>query len=838
MKTMHLVCNAHLDPVWQWPWEEGAAAAISTFRVAADLCESFDGFVFNHNEAILYRWIEEYEPVLFARIQKLVAAGRWHIMGGWYLQPDCNMPSGESLVRQILLGKAYFREKFAVEPTAAINFDSFGHTRGLVQILAKSGYDSYLFCRPDPGVLPLPADDFTWVGYDGSTITGHRSIEFYNSPLGRADDKIRHWLKGFAERSVGLCLWGIGNHGGGPSRIDLRKLADLIAEPRDVQVCHSTPEAYFRELHAVGVALPRHEGDLNPFAIGCYTSQVRLKQKHRELENELYMTEKMLSHAALAGLLPYPQADLQEATRDLLFAEFHDILPGSSVQPVEDMALRLMDHGLEILSRLKGRAFFALASGQPAAEAGRIPILAYNPHPFAVRGVFECEFMLHDQNWKEEFTSAVVRAGDQALPSQVEKELSNLNLDWRKRVAFVAELSPGQMSRFDCELVTLPRRPVPALQVQDGLFTHRTGDLEVIINANTGLLDRYCVRGADYLKAGAFLPIVLGYSDDPWVLSGTRFDDTLGQFALLDPQRGRDFSGVRSGDLPSVRVIEDGAVRTVVEAVLAYGDSFICLRYKLPKQGTEIEVEVRVHWNEKSKLLKLLVPTVWPDPAYLGQVAYGVAPLPSDGSEAVAQKWVAAVAGEAGTLTCINEGSYGSDCRDGVIRLSLLRSAAYTCHPIQDRPLLPIDRYSPRIDQGERLFRFWIDAGPTRERLTAVDREACAHNENPFVLSFFPTGGGACPPPLATLDDPVVQITALKQAQDSDDYIIRLFEPTGQSRSTVLRVPVLGLTHSVALGPFEIKTLRGSKAHPILWEVDLLEQEPGGKAGSDGGRTV
>jgi len=157
MKRLHLICNAHLDPVWLWEWEEGAAEAISTFRIAADFCEEFYGFVFNHNEATLYQWVEEYEPALFKRIQRLVASGHWHIMGGWYLQPDCNMPSGESVVRQILLGRAYFREKFGVEPSTAINFDPFGHNRGLVQILAKSGYDSYLFCRP-----------FRQVGADGS----------------------------------------------------------------------------------------------------------------------------------------------------------------------------------------------------------------------------------------------------------------------------------------------------------------------------------------------------------------------------------------------------------------------------------------------------------------------------------------------------------------------------------------------------------------------------------------------------------------------------------------------------------------------------------------------
>ena len=114
--TLHLICNAHLDPVWLWEWEEGAAAAISTFRTAADLCEEFDGFVFNHNEALLYQWVEEYEPELFQRIQRLVRSGKWHVMGGWHLQPDCNMPSGESFVRQALTGGATSGETGVVSP--------------------------------------------------------------------------------------------------------------------------------------------------------------------------------------------------------------------------------------------------------------------------------------------------------------------------------------------------------------------------------------------------------------------------------------------------------------------------------------------------------------------------------------------------------------------------------------------------------------------------------------------------------------------------------------------------------------------------------------------------
>ncbi|WJH34435.1 hypothetical protein N6H14_32215 [Paenibacillus sp. CC-CFT747] len=216
MRNVHLICNAHLDPAWLWQIEEGAGEALSTFRIAADFCEAYDGFVFNHNEVILYQWIEEYDPALFERIQRLVAEGKWHIMGGWYLQPDCNMPSGESFVRQILTGRRYFQEKFGARPTTAINFDPFGHTRGLVQIMSKAGYDSYIVCRPGDNDCPLPGDEFVWVGYDGSEVIGHRAYKAYLSGRGKAHLKVEGFLADHPEKETGMVLWGIGNHGEAP----------------------------------------------------------------------------------------------------------------------------------------------------------------------------------------------------------------------------------------------------------------------------------------------------------------------------------------------------------------------------------------------------------------------------------------------------------------------------------------------------------------------------------------------------------------------------------------------------------------------------------------------
>ena len=268
-KTLYLINNAHLDPVWLWEWEEGAAEALSTFRTAARFCKEFEEFVFNHNEALLYKWIENYEPELFSQIQQLVKKGKWNIMGGWYIQPDCNIPSGESFVRQILLGKQYFKEKFGVEPKTAINFDSFGHTRGLVQILKKAGYTSYLFCRPDIKELTLPSDDFIWVGYDGSEILAHRARFHYNSERGKAGERVKKWMEENPEQKIGMLLWGIGDHGGGPSREDLEQLRELMSEKSGWEICHAGPEDYFKALDLKVSELPRHTQDLNPWAVGC-----------------------------------------------------------------------------------------------------------------------------------------------------------------------------------------------------------------------------------------------------------------------------------------------------------------------------------------------------------------------------------------------------------------------------------------------------------------------------------------------------------------------------------------------------------------------------------------
>jgi alpha-mannosidase len=836
-KRLILVCNSHIDPVWLWPWEEGLATTLATFRAAADLCEEFDGFAFCHNEAILYRWVEEHDPALFERIHSLVGRGRWHIIGGWYLQPDCNLPSGESLVRQVLVGKRFFADKFGVEPSVAVNLDSFGHGRGLVQILKKAGYSGYLFCRPQAEDLELPADDFVWVGYDGSEILAHRARDHYNSERGRARAKAERWLARNSDRLSGLLLWGVGNHGGGPSREDLRALGELISQTRDRSIVHGRPEDYFASVGGVAESLPRFTGQLRPWAVGCYTSMALVKQAHRRLESSFSVTEKTLTIAALQGLVEYPRRELRDALEDLLFCQFHDILPGSSVSEVEAQALQRLDHGIETLTRLRARAFFALLSGQRAADEDEYPVFVYNPHPFPVDETLVCELQPPEPNPDRGsfLQPELVDESGQPVPMQVEKESCSIQTDQRKRLVFGARLAPATMTRLACRLRMVRPRPVfeatpvsgPMAFVSQGAGPEtREGKMEVEIDGGTGLIARYAVDGIDYLHPGACRAMVMKDSADPWGMKVRSFREEVGEFRLVSPCRAAVLAGVSRTELSPVRVVEQGPVRTIVEALFEHDDSTLCLRYLLPARGTEVQMEARLYWMEKDRLVKLSLPTPFAGGLVRGQAAYGVERYGREREESVAQKWLAITSADGRhALTVINDATYGFDFVAGELGLSLLRSPAYAGHPVDDvTPIVRQDRFEPRIDQGERRFRFWLNGGPAARRLATVDREATVKNEAPMALCVFPPGEGRPLLPGLVLSDDVVQLGAMKCAEDGERLILRLFEPTGDNRTTRVTIPPLALEFDVTLRGFEIKTLAIDLETKEVFETDLLER--------------
>lgn len=819
-KRIFLLCNAHLDPVWQWEWEEGAAETLSTFRIAADFCEEYEDFIFCHNEALLYQWIEDYDPTLFQRIQKLVARGQWHVMGGWHLQPDCNMPAGESFVRQILAGRRYFAQKFGTTPTVAVNVDPFGHTRGLVQIMAKSGYTGYLFMRPNGKDLTLPAERFCWQGYDGSSVTAVRMKGGYNSPKGQAAEKARQYYDECPDGEDELCLWGIGNHGGGPSKKDLDDLTALIADVAaagDAMV-HSTPEEYFATLK--NKKLPPFAHSLQSWSPGCYTSQIRVKQAYRAAESAYYMTEAMAAHAALAVAMPFPRAELAEALYDINTVQFHDMLPGSSIQPAEEMSLRMLNHGQEVLSRVRARAFFALSAGQPKSAEDTIPIFVYNPYPYAIETDVIAEFMLWDQNWNLEFLTPVVHSETGVrCPAQCEKEHSTIPLEWRKRVVFRATLAPMCINRFACGFETIPQKPTPTAEAEGDCYRLAGGGKTLLIDRQSGRIAAYYDAEHAYLKEGAGALEVFADNYDPWFMEADAWREKIGEFTLLTPEETAEFCCL-DAPLPAVHVIESGETRTVVEAVLGYRTSRAVVKYIFSADGT-LDVQLRLAWNEKQKMARLYLPAAFAVRACVGEQAYGAEAMPRDMKEAVAQRYHI-LCGEETAVAVANNGTYGAafDGAADTLHITLLRSPSYCAHPIPNRKVMPQDRYMPYIEQGERDYAFRITAGAADTVCCQAPRMAQQFNMPPMALSFYPAATGEKPrAPFCLTDNDTVQWTTLKQAEDENGWVVRLFNPIGEEQRATLQWG--DRRAALTFGGYEIKTIRVTEDG--LYETDLTE---------------
>lgn len=827
IKSIHLICNAHLDPVWLWQRDEGIAEALSTFRTAADFCEEYENFIFCHNEVILYEWVEEHEPELFKRIQKLVKTGQWHIMGGWYLQPDCNMISGESLIRQITLGKEYFQEKFGVYPKTAINFDPFGHSRGMVQVLRKAGFESYLFMRPSSQVCSLPAETFRWQGYDGSELVGHRLFKSYLTLRGTACTKLQDFINSDQEHEAGAVTWGIGNHGGGPSRIDLEELNKYIKEHPELNIIHSTPDNYFKDIKKSGVDLPVYDKEMNYFAVGCYTSQILIKQQHRKLESKFTLTQKMASAAWLTTGYEYPAAKLKEAAIDLAFSEFHDILPGSGIKGVEDDSLQQISHGLEILSRLQTATFFAMLKGQKKAEDGDMPVFVWNPHPYPIDAVIECEMQLADQNWKETFFDIEVFDNQSKIASQIEQEDSKMNLDWRKKVVFETTLAAGSISRYECkpkeiQLSELPKMP----KINGNSFDFDNGEISLTINRRTGLLDSFKVSNKELIRPSTGRILVMQDNADPWELKTASFKKRIGSFSLMNHAESVKFAGFNTKKLAPVRIIEDGPVRTVVEALMKYNQSTLRMQYFLPKKGTDIELQMQMNNQEANCMYKMSWLFIDKESECVAQDIFGRKKIPSTREEKVFSQWFAATSEKYNAaLAIICDSGHGIDFFKGEMRYSLLRSPCYAAHPIGNRPLVTEDRVHDRIDVGLRNFKFKIHGAASNDLLLEMDKKAMCFAELMPVTMFYPSGRDkqTNPQSFIELSDSPAVLTCCRTLSDNQNLIIRIFNPTTNTIKTKLSILNKKITKKIELSMFEIKTFKVNSLNNSIAEVNGIE---------------
>lgn len=792
-----MLCNAHLDPVWLWQRREGMAEAISTFRVAAKFCTEYDGFIFNHNESVLYEWVEENEPELFEEIRKAVKSGKWQITGGWYLQPDCLLPSGESFIRQIETGNGYFKEKFGIKPKTAVNYDSFGHANGLVQILKKCGYEHYVFHRP---FRTSEDDDFIWKGYDGSEIVGHISHYGYNSAKGKITEKLENVINCVGDGPT-LLLWGIGNHGGGPSKADLDAIAEYSRTHKDILVKHSSFDEYFEKIDKSKFTFTKNTS-LVHCMVGCYTTMVRIKQLHRALENELNLCEKMI---AVSGI-DYSENELLEAQKSLLFCEFHDILPGTMIKSAEDDSLRLLNYGREIASKICAKAFFKLCTGEPEGKSGEIPVLVFNPNPYPITQDIEVEFQLEDQNRNEnEVTVATAYDSDgNALATQNEQEESNVNLDWRKRIVFRAELKPMCINRFDCKLkrLNLPRRPIGICEETDGAFVIKNKKREIRISKKTGLIEKFSIDGIDRLLPESGKINVYADNEDPWGMTVDGFFDKKGEFVLASGEESDVFNGYPDEKRENVRIIENGDVRCKIQATFKHGNSFAVVTYTVPKADSYIDIHVKTFINDVNTMYKISFATTLENPKAISQMVFGKEEMHKNNKEAVCQKWCGLFEHGKG-VAVLNRGTHGYSVDGNLLNISLLRTPIYSAHPIDDKPIVDKDRWQNHIDMGERDFDLRLTAD-----ITHLDKDAEVYNQQPYALSFFPSGKGEKLNTTAVLSNENIIMSGMKKLSNGD-IRVHLFNSTDVPAETEFKFAEK--TAFIPFSPFEIKAFRISE---------------------------
>lgn len=788
-KKIHMICNAHIDPIWQWDWPEGVSATLSTFYTAVRLANEFD-YIFCHNEVTVYKYIEEYAPELFEKIKELVKAGKWHIMGGWYLQPDCNMPSGESFVRQIREGQGYFKEKFGVCPTTAINLDPFGHSVGLVQIVKKCGQDSYMFMRPFSHEISLPNEQFIWRGLDGSEIKATR-ICHYGSGLGKSAKTIRDRAN---EQNVpvGVALWGVGNHGGGPSYKDLTDIKEQLLTDKEIEFIHSTLESFFAEIEPKDVV----DKSLHISMPGCYTSMYRVKKLHAQLENEISMAEKMSSVAYMTCALDkYPEKEIQTAVEDLLNAEFHDVLPGSSVQCGEDAGIRYLNHGILEAERAKIKAYFALSQAQGSASEGEYPIVVFNPHPYELADNVECEFTLADQNWSETMSSHITvkdENGD-TVPYQVIKEESNLTLDWRKRIIFEASLKPMSLNRYsvyiDFEEAEKLERKLE--------FIFDNGRKHVEVDEKTGLLKSYKIDGVEYLGEGFGL-CSFDDNSDPWGMGREQLKRMGTNEKSFAPSLAPN--GVFKG-MKSVQAVENGDIYLGIEAFFECDSTRARILYKIYKSNDDVDIDVTLYFGDIDKIIKLRLP-IQQAGALIGQAPFGTDTLFMDGRENVAHRFVALDTGDK-CVALLNKSVYGSHFENGSLYMSLARGVTYCAHPIGTRELIPSDRFTKKIDQGENNYSF---------RLTVTDRNQLERKaeefvKQPYALNIFPIPleNSKNAPLDISIGGDIISMPTVKKAYGKDAIIFRLLNNTENSVESYIKVNNACL--DLSFGKYEVKTI-------------------------------
>ena len=811
-KILHLVCNSHIDPVWQWDWDEGASASLATFYAACELLDKYD-FIFCHNEVLIYEYIEKYDPQLFERIQKLVEIGKWKIMGGWYIQPDCLVPSGESFIRQCSLGREYFLDKFNARPRTALNFDSFGHTRGIPSVLKKCGFDSYIFTRPMPIAMKmvdkdLPHGPFIWEGYDGSQIKALRYEDIeanYTSVYGNAAKDIERKCNYYKDRDVRVALWGVGNHGGMSSAKDLEDIMVLKDQKKgEIEIIHSCLEDYFDNC---GELMGVEKRQFIAF-MKSYSSVHAIKLAHDQLENALYLTEKICTVADLAGKYHYNKEILKDAERTLCQIEFHDVLSGTAIKTGTDSSIRKAHGAIDNLKKEMYAAFAALSRDLPKVIPGDDNLVLLNPYPYDFDGYVESElyplkYCLNDQK----FELNVYDLNHKSTEYQIIKEESVIFHKKRIRIIYKAHIPAFSVVSYGIHVEVVDEKP-KVIDTKNDIVVK--DDVKTVkISRKTGLLESFKIGEKEFIANPAGVPFIFDDNADPW---GWRMDTlthaTFSETGWPQPEKKKSLKemkidnsgkGLYNG-LLGVTIVEQGDLLTQVQSLYTRGDSHVVVNYKIYKNTKHIDMNVHVLWAEASKGLKIKLP-INGNKKYFAQMAFGIEEY-NDMREYPVNRYIGVKNGEDCFVVYNNCGIHSASRIGKDLYITLLNGSYYCTHPTWEKNPYFADktRFYPYVEQGAHDFSFRLGVN----KLEECERLANEFNQQVYSVNHFPHGDGKdVAKDIIRLSNNNIVISALKRRNDGT-YLIRLYNGSFKKSETALLFK--GINKNIKLGKFEFKT--------------------------------
>lgn len=708
-KTIYILPNAHLDPVWLWDWKEGCSEALRTCRAMVRLLDDYPELKFNRGEALIYEYIAEFDPQLFARIRDLIREGRWGVIGGNAVQPDTNMPSTTAMLHQFRYGTHYFRQHLGVRVRTAWAADSFGHSAGLPDILTQAGMTRFACTRPQPNLLKLPGETFWWEGVSGARILATRlDIGWYGANDDEMTTRLDRLLDAYADRPVRTIATGCGcgDHGGGTTRHQLDDIQAWRDAHPDVDVRFATFDEYFDALEAEIATgawdVPVHRGEMNFCLRGCYASMAGVKRQYRRMESAVRLADRVCLLAE-----EFPKACTAEADaewRAVLYNGFHDILPGSAIERALEQQTDQMRGAVRSAETRAYRSLVQLSQrvrvtvptpGQYLPELA--PLFVFNPTPHPYRGLAEVETCFDyrpctlppDADWLE-----VLDAQDQPVPFQrVANDGNFCGNGWRARVLAPVDIPPFGWTQLKVGVEPEPKRiahnPDADRAEACGPAAIRNGHLTITAQPGTRA-------------------IVISRPGQPDIpLSFALYDDRGGSWGGGESEPAVQLQQlVAVWTIAQAKVTEDGPLRAALFVRLDGRQSSLDLTIRLERGANAFSADTRLLWNERGTRLKLRLPA---GDTALYDVPGGECRRRQTG-QVPGIRYVR-VLGDDGHTSCAfaANGGYGYDMMNGHFTWTLQRSSLYATN---GNDINPLDHPERPCERGEIKQSFAWAASP------------------------------------------------------------------------------------------------------------------------------